>query len=503
MHVNRISRAGVLLVRLAGGSTERLARDLGACGFAVAQVSSSEEAIVEATVQAYPLILLDISGSESSAAGAVPAEDAGVSLRTLERLRSASPASQVVVLVGRGVDLVTCCQAVTLGAAGFVHWDERQSLDRVVERLDQAYARYEADLAEGRELHSQRLFDETGIAGKSELMAKLLFHAKRASLISDAPVLITGESGTGKQLLAEAIHRMDPKRRRRPFVTVNCAAIAGTLAESALFGHRKGAFTGATENRLGCFRSAEGGTILLDEISELDKVLQPKLLRVLQESRVLPVGGDEEEGIDVRVIASCNRPLPVLVEQNEFRLDLYQRLNVIALEIPPLRKRPEDVPLLVQFFLRRYASYYPPGIESVDAEVYEVLTRSVGTGNVRELENAVRRILAFKRAGTRLELSDIPPNVLARQVSRREEADVTEALTSAATALVQGGRMNLSEILDEFEAVILREALQRLQSTHAGLADRLGLSRRTFYHKLRKHHLTTSRWTTSFDHPLK
>jgi len=203
-------------------------------------------------------------------------------------------------------------------------------------------------------------------------------------LVSDAPVLICGESGTGKQLLAEAIHRMDPKRRSKPFLTVNCAAITGTLAESALFGHRKGSFTGATQDRPGYFQAANGGTLLLDEISELEKPLQPKLLRVLQEGRVLPVGDDIERPVDVRIVAACNRPLPILVESGEFRFDLYQRLNVIALVVPPLRDRPEDIPPLVQFFLRQYASYYRQPIESVDERVYEMLSRAIGSGNVRD-----------------------------------------------------------------------------------------------------------------------
>ncbi len=368
-----------------------------------------------------------------------------------------------------------------------------QPVDRIVDGLVQAYGRYEDAVRQGRDLHSHAIFDETGVAGKSQIMAKLLFQAKRAAIISDAPILVAGESGTGKQLLAEAIHRMDPKRKNKPFLTINCAAITGTLAESALFGHRKGAFTGATEDRQGYFRAADGGSVLLDEINELAKPLQPKLLRVLQEGRVLPVGDDVERKVDVRVIAACNRPLPVLVERGEFRLDLYQRLNVISLYMPPLRDRPEDVPLLVQFFLRRYASYYPHTIESVDERVYEVLARSVGSGNVRELENAVRQILAFKTAGTRIELSDIPPGFIEKQVTSRTEAAVHESLASVVVAMLRSGTMTLSEMLEEFEGMVLREALDRSRGTHADLARRLGLSRRTFYNKLRKHDFPISR----------
>jgi DNA-binding NtrC family response regulator len=460
--------------------------------------------VLEAAAGDYPLILFDLAdlATEPVAAGpeavrgpafGVPGGPLGRGLEAFREIRRASPASQIVVLVAQGADLATCCQAVTCGATSFVEWAPGQPVDRVNESLGHALDRYEAALREGQDVESRVIFEEAGVAGKSQVMAKLLFQAKRAAMVSDAPVLISGESGTGKQLLAEAIHRMDPKRCGKPFLTVNCAAITGTLAESALFGHRKGAFTGATQDRPGYFQAANGGALLLDEISELEKPLQPKLLRVLQEGRVLPVGDDLERVVDVRVIAACNRPLPVLVETGEFRLDLYQRLNVISLTVPPLRDRPEDVPPLVQFFLRQYASYYPSGIESVDTRVYEVLSRSIGSGNVRELENAVRQILAFKVAGNRIELSDIPPGLLEKQAGPlAEEAEVVQSLTSAVDAMLRSGRMTLGEMLEQFEAMILGEALTRSQMTQSELAQRLGLSRRTFYHKLRKYDLP--RW---------
>jgi transcriptional regulator with PAS, ATPase and Fis domain len=207
----------------------------------------------------------------------------------------------------------------------------------------------------------------------------------------------------------------------------------------------------------------------------------------------LPVGDDIECSVDVRVIAATNRPLPVLVESEEFRLDLYQRLNVITLDIPPLRDRPEDIPPLVQFFLRQYASYYPHPIESVDPRVYEVLTQSIGSGNVRELENAIRRMLAFKTAGTRLELTDIPPGLLEQHARSQDESEVVRSLASVVDAMLQSGRMTLAEMLEEFEAMILGEALARSTGTQTELARRLGLSRRTFYNKLRKHDLPAFR----------
>jgi two-component system, NtrC family, response regulator HydG len=465
----------------------------------MASAASLEHAVLEAKAQEYPLILIDLAACGTASAVGVSArgqsavatddEPLNAGLLALREIRRVSPVSQVVLIVGRSLDLATCCQAVRYGAASFVEWSDGQPADGIADRLWQALERYEAAVEEGRAMHSRQIFDETGIASQSEIMAKLLFHAKRAAIISDAPILISGESGTGKQLLAEAIHRMDPKRSKKPFLTVNCAAITGTLAESALFGHRKGAFTGATQDRPGYFRAAQGGTLLLDEISELEKTLQPKLLRVLQAGCVLPVGDDAEQAVDVRVIAACNRSLPVMVEKGEFRLDLYQRLNVISLDVPPLRDRPEDIPLLVQFFLRRYASYYPNPIESVDERVCEVLARAIGSGNVRELENAVRQILAFKTSGTRIELSDIPPGLLEKQAAVRAESDITESLASAALAMIRSGRTSLAEMLEDLEKMILSEAVARANGTHSQLAQQLGLSRRTFYNKLRKHDL--------------
>lgn len=497
---NRTSRHAVLLVRCSTEGTEGLIRGLESRGFDVVWVQSSLEALARVASELCPLVLYDLADAadvsvtpgltgsyrcEAGQAGALLSKG----LHVFKQIRQQSPHSQIVVLVAQGVDVTTCCQAVVSGAACFVEWTPRMPVDRVVDSLRQASERYEVSIREGEDLRSRAIFDEAGIAGKSQIMAKLLFQAKRAALVSDAPVLVCGESGTGKQLLAEAIHRMDPKRRSHPFLTVNCAAITGTLAESALFGHRKGSFTGATQDRPGYFQAADKGTLLLDEISELEKPLQPKLLRVLQEGRVLPVGDDIERPVNVRVIGACNRPLPVLVQTGEFRLDLYQRLNVISLTLPPLRDRPEDIPPLVQFFLRQYAAYYRHPIEGVDERVYEVLSRTIGSGNVRELENAVRQILAFKVAGTRIELSDIPPGLLEKQAVRDSEGEIVSVLSSAVDAMLRRGRLTLAEMVEQFEAMILNEAMSRSTVTHCELAQQLGLSRRTLYHKLRKYDL--------------
>jgi len=413
-------------------------------------------------------------------------------LTALETIRSLAPATQIVLLVEPGTDLATCCRAVSLGVAGFVELGSQDWQDALLERIAQAADRYLRSLQRDHEPARQAVFDETGFAGCSRAMAEVLAQAKRAAAISDVPVLIRGESGTGKQLLAEAIHRLDPKRSAKPFLCVNCAAISGTLADSALFGHKKGAFTGATEDRLGYFRAAHGGTVLLDEISELDLSLQPKLLRVLQESRVLPVGADREERVDVRVIAATNQPLEALVARGKFRLDLYQRLNVISLYLPPLRERREDIPHLFRFFLNKYASYYPRPITSVDPLVYDVLAEAIGQGNVRELENIVRQTLAFKDSGNRIDLSDLPRSVLkARAEPDPHEPDLLTELARAVSDLVRRGRMSLPQMVGRCERLILEQALRQPHRTHSELARALGITRRTLYNKLRKYNLPT------------
>ncbi len=409
-------------------------------------------------------------------------------LRTLVRHAGRS---EIVLLTEHNLDIATCCDLVQLGVGTFVDHRGGSANTELVERLRHALHRYNQTDAGTRLLHRAGPGDANGLVWESPAMADLLSRAVRAAQVSDVPILIYGESGTGKQLLAELIHQMDPKRGTRRCLSVNCSAITGTLAESMLFGHVKGAFTGASSSRKGIFRAAEGGTVVLDEIGEMDLALQPKLLRVLQESAVMPVGADEEEPVDVRVIAATNRRLAALVEQGRFRLDLYQRLNVITLEIPPLRERPEDIPALVRFFLRKYASYYERPITDVDSRVYEFLTRCSLEGNVRELENTIRQMLAFKTAGDELTLSDIPPAIMSESrpaAEDRGQAVLTE-LAAAACRLVDRGEMTLPEIVSTCEKLVLQDTLKHSNATSADLARRLGLSRRTLYNKIRKYDL--------------
>lgn len=400
--------------------------------------------------------------------------------------------AQLVILAADELDVNTSCELVRCGVSGFVdgrgaRWDE----DALARQLRAARLRFENTPSPSEVLHRLGPADRNSMVCQSPVMADLMSRAARAAQVSDVPILIYGESGTGKQLLAEMIHQLDPKRSRKRLLSVNCSAIAGSLAESTLFGHVRGAYTGAAASRKGIFRAAEGGTVLLDEVGEMELALQPKLLRVLQERVVMPVGADEEEPCDVRVIAATNRRLAVLVERGQFRLDLYQRLNVITLEIPPLRERREDIPDLVKFFADKYASYYERPIETIDPGVIDYFLNARLDGNVRELENSVRQMLAFKSSGTRLELRDLPGTLPPRQQpAARDGASALADLVDAASDLLVSGAMTLPELVSEYERLVLHYTLQRSNATSTDLAKRLGLSRRTLYNKIRKYQLS-------------
>jgi len=415
------------------------------------------------------------------------ADEFDVLMRFLVQLRRSHPSCQVLTVTPTQLSLEQIYQIVNRGIAGIVDYRQTDFDQRLLETVQTALCCYEEIRSrEAAEWPAEPL-DSDGLVGSSHVLRKVLDQVRRAARVSDASVIISGESGTGKQRIAELIHKLDPKRRKYAFVCVNCASIAGSLAESELFGHRKGAFTGATEDRLGYFRTAHRGTILLDEIGELQLSLQPKILRVLQEGLVLPVGSDKEHLVDVRVIAATNRDLNLLVTENRFRLDLFQRLNVIHLEVPSLRQRKEDIPELFKSFLQKYAHYYPDSICDVDPNVYEVLAQTLGSGNVRELENIVRRILVFKEGGRRIELTDLPMDLIEAGLQRRNRTAQTRISEELIDSLANG-RNTLGDVVDAYEQAVLTSLLER-KIRQAALADRLGITRRTLYNKLRKYNL--------------
>jgi transcriptional regulator with GAF, ATPase, and Fis domain len=333
----------------------------------------------------------------------------------------------------------------------------------------------------------QRLFCELGFVSGSDQLLPLLQRAHKAAEISDVTVLIEGETGTGKQVLAEAIHRLDGKRKPFSFITVHCSTIAEALAESELFGHQRGAFSGAVGSRKGLFGAANHGTLFLDDVNDLPLALQPKLLDVLQRGILRPVGSDTEIPIDVRIIAAANRPLEPLVREGRFRPDLYHRLNVVRLALPPLRARHADMAALIIAFAERHDTLYAP-ILSVEPGLLRFLEAQPLYGNVRELENAVQRMLFLKSQGTTLGLDDWMRQL--RSDVSQQEVDLLGQSAIGLWQTISSGDLGYDEAIQEIEKRVLETAIAVPGSTRRKIAERLNMSERTLYYKMRACGLT-------------
>ena len=307
---------------------------------------------------------------------------------------------------------------------------------------------------------------KTSIIGNSSQITELL---EMISYVAptEATVLITGESGTGKELVAESLHE-NSERSAKPFVKVNCAALAESLLESELFGHEKGAFTGAEKRREGTFVQADGGTLFLDEIGETTTAMQVKLLRVLQEGELQRVGGEQTISVDVRIIAATNRDLEQEVENGNFREDLYYRLNVVTLEVPPLRERQGDVELLVDFFVKRFAEKNRRTVDSITSDCLRQLTSYHWPGNVRELENAIERGVILMR-GEHLTEKSLP-----LQVQKYFEKSGEQIPSRPAT-------------LQEAEKELIKQTLKETEGNKSEAARRLGITRKTLLNKLQRY----------------
>jgi two-component system NtrC family response regulator len=326
-------------------------------------------------------------------------------------------------------------------------------------------------LRENAELREQLIdrykFDE--IASTSHAMEEVMNMVGRVAG-SNATVLLRGESGTGKELIARAIHYHSP-RAAHPLIKVNCAALPETLLESELFGHEKGAFTGAAARRIGRFEAADRGTLFLDEIGDIPPPVQVKLLRVLQEKEFERIGGNETIKVDVRLIAATNRDLEKAMKEGAFREDLYYRLNVVSVVLPPLRERKEDIPALMEHFIRKYSGENKKNISGVTAETRDLLMRYTYPGNVRELENIIERAVVLTK-GEIITTSDIPLHL--KSVESEEKICVAKRDGS------------LTETLDTVERGIIMEALKAAGGVQTRAAEKLGISERVLRYKLKK-----------------
>ena len=332
-----------------------------------------------------------------------------------------------------------------------------------------------------------KTFEELGFVTCSSQVVSLLQRAMRAAQASDITVLLDGETGTGKQVLARSIHQLDQKRNTFPFITVHCSTISEALAESELFGHQRGAFSGAVSDRKGLFQAAHRGTLLLDDVNDLPVHIQPKLLDVIQRGTVRAVGSDKETPVDVRIIAACNQSLEPLVRKGCFRADLYHRLNVVNLPLPPLRERKGDLKHLILSFAKRYSRLYEP-ITDVDPQLLTLLQSENFPGNVRELENAVQRMLFLKIEGTSLSTCDWIAQA-GPEDGRIDKDPIAEAASAMWTAISQRGVSYASAFL-EIEKKVLETAIHFDGSTRREIAQRLKTSERTLYYKMRAHGLS-------------
>lgn len=394
-------------------------------------------------------------------------------LALLRHVRDRYPQVLTVIMTAHG-SIETAVEAMKLGA--FDYLTKPFKLDEVklvVERaLTHARHRYD-DNGDGDSL------DDFGLLGRSEPMQRLR-HAIRQAGPTDASILIRGETGTGKELVARAIHA-ESQRADGPFVKLNCAALPETLLESELFGHERGAFTGATMQKAGRFERAHKGTIFLDEIGDISPATQVRLLRVLQEREFERVGGTQTLRVDVRVIAATHRDLEAAVAAGEFRQDLYYRLNVVPIEVPRLADRADDLPLLVEHFFQRHGA--PDRI--LDPEALALLQSYSWPGNVRELENLVQRLIVLT-PHREIRAADLPVMFHAtRGSSRAPAAATTEAAATTAAAAADVAEAGLT--LQEMERRLILRTLEEVGGKRAAAAERLGISVRTLQYKLKQY----------------
>ena len=421
------------------------------------EASSADEAIQKVTDEKPDAVLLDIM---------MPGSDG---LAVLKQIKSIHPDCQVLMLTG----LNTARTAFAAkGTGAFDYVTKPFDVDELRLRVDHAMEKVQLS----REL--ERLKEEVGrkygidhIIGKSKQIIDIF---KAVSMVAGkkSTVLITGESGTGKELIARAIH-YNSDRRSKPFVVINCAALPDTLIESELFGYERGAFTNASQKKVGRFELAHGGTLFLDEIGELNVGTQAKFLRAIEQETFSRLGGTEEIKVDVRVVAASNRDLEQLAKTAEFRPDLFYRLNVVSLFLPPLRERHEDIVLLLDHFLRMKAQEHSIATKALSSEVVDFFTSYPWPGNIRELENLIERITILTPHET-ITLRDLPVNMRSTDQTATLKEDV---LT---------GSRPLSDAVDEFERGLIVKALQRTGFNQTKAASLLGTSRRILKYRIEK-----------------
>ena len=428
---------------------------LSGWGYAVAEAEDGSAAITRVHEKPFDLILMDVRMVKISG------------LEALAEIKKFNPAIPVMIMTAYA-SVETAVEALKKGAYDYL----TKPLDFDELRLAMERAMEHSQLKEENRLLRERLsnrFDRRNLIGRSQTMTSLLETVAQVAP-SEATVLITGESGTGKEMIAGAIH-FNSFRKEGPFVKINCAAITETLLESELFGHEKGAFTGADRRKEGKFRQADDGSLFLDEVSEMSLAMQVKLLRVLQEREITRVGGNEVIKVNARIIAATNRNLLQDIAVGRFREDLYYRLNVVTLPLPPLRERREDIPLLAQHFLTRFAEMNRKTIKGFTPQAMDRLLKYAWPGNVRELMNAVERGVVLSRSEY-LDETELP--WILSGDGPVEQLQVAPPVLSGEASL------------GELEKATILKTLETVEGNKSEAARRLGITRRTLHQKLKK-----------------
>lgn len=422
-------------------------------GYAVREAVDGEHAVALCREQPFDLVLMDVRMPKKSG------------LEALKEIKVHNPAVPVLIMTAFS-DVAAAVEAIKSGAYDYLTKPlDFEKLKVVLRNVFAHVGLIRENATLSRSLAATEA--QTGMVGRSESM-RALWEMVRTIAPTDATVLITGESGTGKELVAKAVHAAS-RRARGPFVAVNCAALTESLLASELFGHEKGAFTGADKKHEGHFLKADGGTIFLDEIGEMPLSMQVKLLRVIQEREVLSVGGNKAVPVDVRIIAATNRDLAREVAAGTFRQDLYYRLNVVTLALPPLRERADDIPLLAQYFMARFADKNNKKIKGFTPGAMDRLVRYAWPGNVRELENVIERA-SILLLGEHISERELPE----RFAPARGDA-LTDALTTDCPTL------------EDVERAVILKTLKRFGGNKTEAAKALGITRKTLHAKLSKY----------------
>ncbi len=453
------SDARILVVEDEPGLRDMLAIFFKRVGLTVSVQGSFQHGVDAITnaPEPYALVLTDLMMPD------------GTGLDIVTCARSRSPRTEVIVMTAHST-VETALEAMRRGAYDYVAKpfstsELRELVFKALEKRDL--------VTENARLRAQIARERPGtLLGQSKVMRDIVTLIERIAN-TRSTVLLTGDSGTGKERIARAIHDYSD-RRDKPFLVINCGAIPESLMESELFGHDKGAFTGATSRTLGIFREAEGGTVLLDEVGELPTALQVKLLRVLQERKVRGVGATTEQPVDVRVIAATNRNVESEVRQGTFRQDLYYRLNVIRIQVPPLKERQDDVLLLAEQFLERCNAEHQKSIRGFSTDAKRAICSYNFPGNVRELENVIERAVMLAN-GPVIGLGDLPP-----------ELSGSSALAGPSLLTLPESGCHLDEVLAEAERRLLVEALERTGGVRTSAAKLLGVSLRSLRYRMQK-----------------